>query len=151
MRENLPGGERGRLGIGVDMEQASRFRGKKKGSRFLERLFTRRELAYCFSKHDPAQHLAARFAAKEAVFKALCSAGKAGGGGFDPRHIEISAGKGGLPMAKVINPKLHYVRIYVSMSHSNDMAVAFAVARAGKTGGLLHEQGRHTRNDSKGR
>jgi holo-[acyl-carrier protein] synthase len=41
------------------------------GDRFLHRVFTEGEIAYCMRRHSPAQHLAARFAAKEAAMKAL--------------------------------------------------------------------------------
>ncbi|MEK7474592.1 MAG: holo-ACP synthase [Candidatus Coatesbacteria bacterium] len=60
-------------GLGVDSVEVGRFRkvAKRWGKPFLRRLFTARELDYCFSHANPYPSLAARFAAKEAVLKAL--------------------------------------------------------------------------------
>ena len=61
------------LGIGVDIENVERFRwlNIKNDSRFLNKIYAKEELKYCFSKKNPAPHLAARFAGKEAVIKAM--------------------------------------------------------------------------------
>ena len=60
-------------GIGIDLVEVSRIREmlEKHGRRFTERTFTAGEIAYCDACADPAMHYAARFAAKEAVAKAL--------------------------------------------------------------------------------
>ena len=57
------------LGLGVDLVEVNRF--EKVSSRFLERVFTQGELEYARQSKTPAQVLAARFAAKEAVIKAF--------------------------------------------------------------------------------
>src|SRR6266850_2924211 len=61
------------LGIGVDMVQVERIQHSldRFGERFMKRVFTEGEIAYCISMKFPARHLAARFAAKEAVSKAF--------------------------------------------------------------------------------
>lgn len=60
------------LGIGTDVAQIARFhKFLKPGNRVLERVFSDEERTYSLQKKDPAPHLAARFAAKEAFFKAL--------------------------------------------------------------------------------
>ena len=61
------------LGIGVDIEKISRFRNKtlEKDEYFLKIIFTDKELEYSFSDSKSAQHLCARFFAKEATIKAL--------------------------------------------------------------------------------
>ena len=61
------------LGIGIDLIEIDRIRQawQRHGERFLNRIFTDRELDYCLTKKDPAPSLAARWAAKEAVAKAL--------------------------------------------------------------------------------
>jgi len=61
------------VGTGIDLVEVPRFRQsvKRWGIRFLDRLFTPEELAYCRSYKDPHEHLAVRFAAKEAMAKAL--------------------------------------------------------------------------------
>ena len=60
-------------GIGVDIEDISRFTGKPfpENKGFYERIFTKKEIEYCLQKANPYQHFAARFCAKEAVIKAL--------------------------------------------------------------------------------
>jgi len=59
-------------GIGTDIVEIGRIRDAvdKWGDRFLKRIYTDNEIAYCYRKKDPFPHLAARFAAKEALFKA---------------------------------------------------------------------------------
>jgi holo-[acyl-carrier protein] synthase len=61
------------LGLGADVIEVDRIRGvlERQGDRFLERVFTPEERAYCFGMAHPHKHLAARFAAKEAVSKAF--------------------------------------------------------------------------------
>ncbi len=60
-------------GIGVDLAGIPRMRQvvERWQDRFLRRVFTEGEIAYCQRRHDPIPHLAARFAAKEAALKAL--------------------------------------------------------------------------------
>jgi len=59
--------------IGIDIQDIEPFRKKtlENDGRFYERIFTVEEVEYCLAKADPAPHLAARFAAKEAVMKLL--------------------------------------------------------------------------------
>jgi holo-[acyl-carrier protein] synthase len=58
-------------GIGIDIIEVERVKKlAEKNPRFLERIFTDREISYCVEKRNKYQHLAARFAAKEAFFKA---------------------------------------------------------------------------------
>ena len=61
------------LGLGSDLTDIERIRGvlERQGDRFLERVFTEEERAYCLGMKHPHKHLAARFAAKEAVSKAF--------------------------------------------------------------------------------
>lgn len=61
------------IGIGMDATDIPRLQQvlERYGQRFLERIFTPSEVAYCTRRHNPAPHLAARFAAKEAAMKAL--------------------------------------------------------------------------------
>ena len=61
------------LGIGIDATDIPRIAAMlaRYGDRFLHRVFTTREIAYCSRHRDPAPHLAGRFAAKEAAMKAL--------------------------------------------------------------------------------
>ena len=60
------------IGVGIDIIEVERVRKlAEKHPRFLERIFTSREIKYCMQKRNKYQHLAARFAAKEAFFKAI--------------------------------------------------------------------------------
>lgn len=61
------------VGIGIDATDIPRIREtyQKYGERFLQRVFTDAEIAYCLRRRDPAPHLAGRFAAKEAGMKAI--------------------------------------------------------------------------------
>jgi len=63
------------FGIGIDLVKIERMRDavEKWGKRFLERIFTEDEIAYCYKKGEPSISLAVRFAAKEAVIKAIGS------------------------------------------------------------------------------
>ncbi len=79
-------------GIGIEIVEVSRFEGamERRGRRLLERLFTGRELKYCLAKPGPGPHLAARFAAKTAFFKAA-------GIRLPYRAVEVRRDKSGQP------------------------------------------------------
>lgn len=128
------------FGIGVDIESISRFKNQNRatrgrvapkkgqnadvGSSFLNKIFTGAELDYCFSCSEPAQHLAARFAGKEAVIKALSGLNRSGAGYKD---IEITNDDSGVPSAKISKPGFGDLDIKLSLSHSRQEAIAFAV------------------------
>jgi holo-[acyl-carrier protein] synthase len=117
------------MGIGVDIEAVLRFKRMTSPAKqkMLKRLFTAKELAYCFSKKNPAPHLAARFAAKEALYKAL---GGVNAPGF--LDVEILPNKLGAPQLTVRGPSRG--RVHVSLSHTETQAIAFVVVLAGKKG-----------------
>jgi holo-[acyl-carrier protein] synthase len=114
-----------KIGIGVDIEEVLKFRKFKTGWRdsFLNKVFTSAELKYCFSKVNPAQHLAVRWAAKEAVIKALAETGMPD---FKMMNVEIGK-KGKVPIAKLIERKTKNTEIRLSMSHDDKQAIAFAI------------------------
>ena len=113
------------LGVGVDIEGIRRFEGyRNRSDPFLGSVFTDAELAYCFGKEYPPSHLAARFAAKEAVRKAILS--------FSPlvlpfRAIEILNRQNGAPSVHVSHEALEDHGMLVSLSHSAEYAIAFVV------------------------
>ena len=115
-----------RFGIGVDIERVDRFKEVDTVNRsaFLKKIFTADEVEYCFSMSLPAQHLAAKFAGKEAVVKALASLGRTGLGYSD---IEILNDKSGVPGASIRKAGHDNLQIQLSLSHSRDDAVAVAV------------------------
>lgn len=109
------------LEIGIDIEKIDRFKKYLNDSSFLEGIFTKKELSYCFSKAHPEQHLCARFCAKEACVKALkCS--------FEEfNKIEILNNKDGSPYLKILDEKYKNYIFKVSMSHTKDFANAVVI------------------------
>ncbi len=112
--------------IGIDIENISRFRNFElhKDRTLLRRIFTSRELTYCFSKSQPAQHLAVRFAAKEAVFKALSSFRKVD---LHLNEIEIRNDAKGKPSVELKIKRFKSCLLRVSLSHCEDKAIAVAI------------------------
>lgn len=111
--------------IGVDIENIKRFRKfSSKKNNFLKNIFTEQELDYCFSKIDPASHLAVRFCGKEAVLKAMSSLVKTN---LPMNKIEINNNKKGVPKVKILNSKYKHFSISISLSHSKNTAVAFII------------------------
>ncbi len=111
--------------IGADIESIDRFRKlNRTNNSFLNRIFTKNELNYCFSKEDIAPHLAARYCGKEAIIKALSSISKSN---LDYRDIEIFNNNDGVPKVKFNNKNLNKLQIVISLSHCNDKALAFAI------------------------
>lgn len=113
------------IGIGVDIEEVARFRKLRRTDdrRFLERVFTSRELAYCFGRKNPGPHLAARFCAKEAVIKALAGLAIHK---MSYRDIEILNTAKGVPSVK-LHTKVRGLQVSVSLAHSKDSAIAFTI------------------------
>jgi holo-[acyl-carrier protein] synthase len=116
------------LHVGVDLIEIDRIRAAlaRHGAAFAERCFTDAERAYCDSKPNPAQHYAGRFAAKEAVGKALGS-----GVHFTWKEIEIRGRpKPGVRLSgrtAAWAEKVGAGRIELSMTHSRQLAAAVAV------------------------
>ena len=117
------------VGVGVDLMDVARMEAQSQqgGAGFLEGLFTQREIAYCTAKHHPAQHFAARFAAKEAFFKALGVDGKRG---LAWREVEVVNHESGRPLL-VLHGQTQQVAqgkdvkaIHLSLSHAGGMAIA---------------------------
>jgi len=117
------------ISIGIDIIEVYRIRETiSRTPRFLERVYTESELAYCESKGAAAaQSYAARFAAKEAFLKAL----KTGWRGKITWHdIEIVSGESGVPSLKIqgeaqnILENLGANQIHLSLSHTTEHAVA---------------------------
>lgn len=120
------------LGIGVDLEEVSRIGESidKFGARFLERIFTPAEVSFCEGKANSRERFAARFAAKEAAFKALQAAWE---GGLSWRDFELVAQPGGAPVlllhgeaARLASSK-GVSRVHVSFSHTKTHVTAMVV------------------------
>jgi holo-[acyl-carrier protein] synthase len=110
------------VNVGADLVSIPRVQRlvEAQGARFLHRLFTAEERAYCDAKNAPAQHLAARMAAKEAVMKVL-HAGPADGVGW--KDVEITHAKDGAPgvvlhrRARELASEAGVARVHLSLSH----------------------------------
>lgn len=113
--------------VGVDLEAISRFRklSASRNKNFLNRIYTARELKYCFAHRNFAAYLAGRFVAKEAVFKALSALGVKS---IHLKQIEIHNDKNGSPLVSIVGKKHQPVQISLSISHCEDKAMAMAVA-----------------------
>lgn len=126
MKRNPPGA------IGIDIVEIKRLEktSKKWGKSFLNKVYTPRELAYAMKRRFPYQHLAARFAAKEAIFKALGEVEKNFVGW---KNVEILNDENGKPYvcwhedAEKCRKKRGVAGVVVSLSHSEHYAVASAM------------------------
>ncbi len=120
--------------IGVDIIEIDRVKkAVERTPRFLDRVFTSRELGYCMKKANPYPSLAARFAAKEALRK-LHPAFIAGVRFHD---LEVLPGEDGRPQVYLHGEAEHRCRIEgigeisISLSHSREQAIATAIAKKG--------------------
>ncbi len=109
--------------VGIDLIEVSRVQRaiERWGDHFLNRIFDPAEIAYANKHKFPAQHLAARFAAKEAVYKALnhqCE-------GLSWRQIVVES-HDGRPVCRVTHPKFNGI-VPISLSHTQNYAVACTV------------------------
>lgn len=117
-------------GIGVDIIEIERIRKTLENTHgaFLDKYFTPSEKDYCLTHKDPSPQVAGRFAAKEAIAKALgCGFGEELG--FN--DIEIINDEKGKPVVKLSSgaeERFDYPKIQVSISHCKTHAVAFAIA-----------------------
>ncbi|MDQ6624299.1 MAG: holo-ACP synthase [Verrucomicrobiota bacterium] len=120
------------LGVGVDIVENARIQHSldRFGERFLHRVFTAGEIAYCQSMKFPARHFAARFAAKEAVSKAF---GTGIGKAIGWREIDVHRQASGQPFveleggAKTLAKERGVAAIWISLSHTEHYASAMAV------------------------
>src|SRR5262245_742101 len=112
-------------GVGVDVIEIERLeRALERRPRLRERLFTEGELAYADGRARPGRHLAARFAAKEAVIKAL------GATRVGPGSIEVVAGEP--PTVRLSGAAAEAAgsrEISISLTHSRETAAAVALAQ----------------------
>jgi holo-[acyl-carrier protein] synthase len=118
------------VSVGVDIVEVDRF-ARLMAQPGLENVLTERELRYCRSRRRPAEHIAARFAAKEAILKAF---GTGIGQGIRWTDVEILKEQGGRPIvalhgaAEALASRRGLRRIDVSLSHTAHLAIAQAAA-----------------------
>jgi holo-[acyl-carrier protein] synthase len=117
------------VGLGLDIAEVDRIEAaiRRHGTPFLERLYTPSELAYCERYKDKFERYAARFAAKEAVMKAL---GTGWSRGVRWRDIEVEREPSGKPtirlegVAAQIAQRMGVRNISLSITHSGNLALA---------------------------
>lgn len=119
-------------GVGVDILEIARMqRVIERSRRFVERVFTAEEIAYCESCTYPAEHFAARFAAREAILKAL---GTGFSQGIGLKDVSVVHDAYGRPQARLQGRAEELAReqgiceIALSLSHTREVAAAFALA-----------------------
>ena len=120
-------------GIGIDIVKLSRIEQiiQRWGNKFLQRTFTHREIEYCSSKTFPNQHYGARFAAKEAVFKALGTGWSHGVNWLDVEVcIDPNSGQPSISLSgkclEILGEPSSF-RVLVSLSHDREYAIAQAM------------------------
>ena len=127
-------------GIGIDLVPIARMRQvlTRWQDRFLRRVFTADEIAYCRSRKDPVPHFAARFAAKEAGLKALGTGLRLG---VTWTELEVRRERGGPPVLVLSGRSRELARargaerMLLALTHDGDYAVAQAM--------LVAEDGDH--------
>jgi len=128
------------IGIGTDITECLRIARmiERHGELFVSRVYTPEEIRYCQSRAQATQHFTGRWAAKEAILKAM---GTGWARGISWRDIEIRNEPGGKPIvavrggAKEIIEGLGIAEILVSISHCRSHATAYAIAVGRGKGG----------------
>lgn len=121
------------IGIGTDIIECLRIAQmiERHGELFIQRVYTEHEIAYCSDKKAATQHYAGRWAAKEAVLKAL---GTGWVQGISWRDVEVRHKRGGAPTialrggAREVFERSGITRMHISISHCRSHATAYAVA-----------------------
>jgi len=121
------------IGIGTDIIECLRIAQmiERHGDLFIRRVYTEHEIAYCSTKKSSTQHYAGRWAAKEAVLKALGTGWRKG---ISWRDIEIRHKSGGAPVvalcggAREVFEKSGIQTMHISISHCRSHATATAIA-----------------------
>ena len=124
------------IGLGTDITECLRIARmiERHGELFINRVYTPEEIKYCQSRKQATQHFTGRWAAKEAILKALGTGWRRG---ISWRDIEVRNEPGGKPMvavrggAKDVVEQLEISEIQVSISHCRSHAIACAVAMGG--------------------
>ena len=128
---------------GIDMVDCTRLREavERHGERFLNRVFTPTELAYCQGKKRQIEHLAGRFAAKEAVLKVLGTGWQSGIGWTD---VEVFNEPSGQPRVRLsgrcgrLADQKGLSSISISISHISTHAIASAIGWADSSETISH-------------
>ncbi len=112
------------FGVGVDIEEIERFEKYSKDSAFVKKIYTKNEIEYCFGTKNYSKHLAVRFCAKEAIYKAFCSVGVAN---LRFQDVEVVNDNNRVPQIVFLTDKTMGYSAKLSLSHSKNQAVASVI------------------------
>lgn len=116
-------------GVGTDIIEIKRVEKaiQRHGKRFLDRLFSSKEQAYCDKHKLSSRHYAGRFAAKEAIAKALGTGFGESLGWLDFEILNETSGKPQVLFSDLLKERLNGAKLHLSISHSQDYATATAI------------------------
>jgi len=116
------------VGVGIDSVQVDRIAQKIERPEFIAQVFSEEEIAYCQKNTHPAEHFAARFAAKEAFLKAI---GSGLGISYKLSEIEIIHDNNGVPHLSLSGAftdlESRWKKAHVSLTHTNSIASAIVI------------------------
>jgi holo-[acyl-carrier protein] synthase len=120
------------VGMGTDLAEVDRIQRSydRYGERFLGRVYTQREIAYSMRKHNYAERLAGRFAAKEAGMKAIGTGWRSGVSWQDFEVVNEPGGRPTLRLSGVaaqVAARLGSERILLSITHTANLAMAIVI------------------------
>ena len=118
-----------KIKCGTDIIEVSRIKEsiEKLGEKFLNKIYTKKEIEYCLSKNNMKyQHFAARFAAKEAIFKAISSLIK-NKYEITWTDVEVLNDENGRPYLHFLNNIYNIEQIDISISHLKEYAIATCI------------------------
>jgi len=118
------------LFIGTDIVSIPKLKktiNSSQGDKFKKRIFTEDEICYCSNKENSDIHFAGRFAAKEAITKALLSSERIDS--ISMKSIEIISGKNRKPEVNLTLSSKLQLQCKVSISHTDEYAIAFALLK----------------------
>lgn len=118
-----------KIKCGTDIIEVSRIKEsiEKLGEKFLNKIYTKKEIEYCLSKNNMKyQHFAARFAAKEAIFKAISSLLK-NKYEITWTDVEVLNDENGRPYVHFLNNNYNTEQIDISISHLKEYAIATCI------------------------
>jgi len=108
-------------GIGIDIIEVKRVRRLARDKKFLKKIYTDEEIGYCRSRKKSWEHYAVRFAAKEAVWKAL------GDKALPLKDISVINNPDGKPEVYIGGRRVSG-SVFISLTHTSDYAAAFCIA-----------------------
>jgi len=126
------------VGLGTDVLAVARMAAELRDRGLRDTVFTPGEIAYCESMRYPEQHYAARFAAKEALFKALGTDGQTG---TRWREVEVRREASGRPtlalygLTQGLAERLAVDGVFVTLAHTSELAAATVVLESRRESG----------------